>query len=155
MTAIITALLSAAAAFIGSWFAAKFALDRFRNEKLWERRAAAYTAVFDALHDQAKWLAAHADAMENSATIPREEKEKLANEALAAAATIRRRIDSETWLVSDAFIERVAKLASDLRVEAEDWPAYVEQGERAVETAIDDLRKIARRELRVPSDIIG
>jgi hypothetical protein len=29
MTAILTALLSAAAAFIGSWLAAHFALDRF------------------------------------------------------------------------------------------------------------------------------
>jgi hypothetical protein len=154
MMAITTAVLSAIAAFVGSWLAARFALDRFRHEKIWERRAAAYTAVFDALHDQAKWFATHADALERGRDIPDDEREKLAKEALEAAAAIRRRVDAETWLVSDAFLERIAKLADDLKVRFDDWPSYVEEGEIAIEAAIDDLRKIARRELRIPPDII-
>jgi hypothetical protein len=154
MAAIITALLSAIAAFIGSWLAARFALDRFYHERIWERRAAAYTAVFDALHDQAKWYSAHLQASMHGREISDDEASKLSAESMAAKSALKRRIFSETWLVSDEFLRRIAKMVDDLGERQGDWPSHLEAGENAVESAIEDLRNIARRELRVPTDRI-
>jgi hypothetical protein len=154
MAAIITALLSAIAAFIGSWLAARFALDRFYHERIWERRAAAYTAVFDALHDQVKWYSTHLHASKGGREISDDEASKLSAESMAAQSALKRRIDSETWLVSDEFLLRIAKMVEDLGKRQKDWPTHLEVGESALESAIEDLRDIARRELRVPPDRI-
>jgi hypothetical protein len=160
MTAILTALLSAAAAFIGSWLAARFALDRFYHERIWERRAAAYTAIFDALHDQQNWYAA-ADAMMDGRKQSAEEKAKVSADADAAEAAMMRRIDSEIWLVSDQFLDRLAKLLQELKdppgleeKRKEDAQSHLKACDSAFFAAIGDLRKIAREELRVPPDRI-
>jgi len=47
------------ASFFGAWLAARFALYRFYREKVWERKIAAYTAIFEALHDMGRWYEAH------------------------------------------------------------------------------------------------
>lgn len=52
LTACITAPLAAG-------LTARFALHRFYAEKQWERKVAAYTAIFDALHDITKWFSEH------------------------------------------------------------------------------------------------
>jgi hypothetical protein len=56
MTAVLTPLLAATAAFIGSWLAARFALSRFYRERIWERRAAAYTSIFESVHEYVRWV---------------------------------------------------------------------------------------------------
>jgi hypothetical protein len=152
MTAILTALLSAAAAFIGSWLAARFALGRFYSERIWERRAAAYTAVFEALHNHSNWFNYHIDAMKHARETSIEEVARLTAEYRKAAFELRRRIDSETWLVSDQFRQRVEKLVTELEEHQDEWIKHVAVGHVALETATDDLRQIARDELNVPHD---
>jgi hypothetical protein len=152
VTAILTALLSAGAAFVGAWLAARFALDRFYHERIWERRAAAYTAVFEALHDQAKWYGVHIRAMIKGREIPIDEAAKLSNEYMKASSDLQRRIVSETWLISDRFRERIEKMIEDLNERQEDWPTHLEKGQETLESAEEDLRTIARDELAVPSD---
>jgi hypothetical protein len=49
-------LLTLIASFAGTWFAAHFALRRFYREKVWERKTAAYTAIFEALYDMSLWF---------------------------------------------------------------------------------------------------
>jgi len=48
-----------------AWLAARFALSRFYREKVWERKTAAYTAIFDALHDMDQWFAEHLATFSN------------------------------------------------------------------------------------------
>ena len=45
-------ILSALASFAGAWLASKWALSSFYKQKVWERKLAAYTAIFEALLDQ-------------------------------------------------------------------------------------------------------
>jgi hypothetical protein len=151
-TAIVTALLSAIAAFVGSWLAARFALDRFRHEKIWERRAAAYTAMFEALHEQENWYTTHLRAEMVGRELKDDEKDKLSAESNAAEAALKRRLDAETWLVSDEFTKRLKRLFKDLERRSETWIDHLENGEVAIENALRDLRIIARRELGVPPD---
>ena len=42
-------IFSALASFAGAWLASKWALNSFYRQKVWERKLAAYTAIFDSL----------------------------------------------------------------------------------------------------------
>jgi hypothetical protein len=145
-TAIVTSLLSAAAAFIGAWLAAQLALNRFRHERIWERRAAAYTAVFDALHHNEKWL-----DMLDDPEVRHDDKLKAETAGLAARDAIFQKVDSEIWLMSDAFFHRFIQLTDELGTvqSLRSDSACVEAAKNAFTTAIRDLRKIARQELGV------
>lgn len=147
MTSIVTALLSGIASFVGAWLAARFALDRFYSEKIWERRAAAYTAIFEALHEQAKQLMSLRDI--GSA----KERDKLYAQLRAAEDALKRRVFSETWLLSDAFMNRFYKLSDEMEVRAESWSDNLEDGLCSFRAAHNDLRAIARKELKIPHDI--
>ena len=67
---------------------------------------------------------------------------------------LKRRVDAEAWLVSDRFIERIAEMVGDLgrNNDRQDMPSFFENGEAAVNRPIEDLRKIARHELKVPPE---
>jgi len=134
-TAIITAILSAAASFVGAWLAARFALDRFRHEEIWERRAAAYTLVFEALHDMQVTI---------EEAGPSEDNPKTLEDAIAA---LTRRVDSEAWLVSSEFRDRlVQEAAHTWDLNEGDWR---ERFLRSLSFAINDLRSIAKKDLSV------
>jgi hypothetical protein len=78
-----------------------------------------------------------------------EEVARLTTEYKKAAADLSKRIDSETWLVSDQFRERVEKLVTELDKRQDEWLKHLTVGYVALESATDDLRKIARDELKV------
>jgi hypothetical protein len=56
------AMIAALASFVGAWIAARLAFARFSREKVWERKAVAYTAIFDALHHIGRWYGKHYEA---------------------------------------------------------------------------------------------
>jgi hypothetical protein len=47
--------LTIAASFLGAWLAAHFALASFYRERIWERKAATYSAIFEALSVINRW----------------------------------------------------------------------------------------------------
>ncbi|MEY9365316.1 hypothetical protein ABH994_008095 [Bradyrhizobium yuanmingense] len=154
MTAIITAFLSAIAAFVESWLAARFALGRFRSEKIWERCAGAYSAVFAALHRHWLWYSTHQHALMHGKDLSKEETERLSAAYDQAQADIQTTLASETWPVSDPFRQRLDRLERELRKRSDDWFSHLENNESALRAAIDDLRTISREELKVPSDTL-
>src|ERR1700712_4893218 len=91
--------VTAVASFIGAWFAARFALSRFYREKVWERKAAAYTAIFEALHFIEQWFSEHQDAYFEQREISEEETKRLSKASNDAEAELARRLASETWLI--------------------------------------------------------
>jgi hypothetical protein len=149
MTALLTALLSAAAAFVGAWFAAHFALRRFYRERIWERRAASYTAIFDAIHDLRNWFDKQAASEVHGVEMTDANRETLSAAYRAAGSALRRRADSETWLISDAFRSRLEVLEQDLAVRHTDWIDHIEGNLTALDGALNDLRTLARAELAV------
>lgn len=131
MTALLSAILSAVAAFIGSWLAARFALDRFRHEKIWEKRAAAYTAIFDMLQElQTQWM----------------DESDIDHKAFVQAREIfNRRLASESWLMSSRFSEIVRTIERNARFRNADRIAY----SQIVSDTVPELRDIARSDLSV------
>ena len=92
-------LLSAVASFVGAWLAANFALRRFYKERIWERKAAAYSAIFEALHIIEQWYDKHYDAYFEQRELPDEVTKKLRTNADAAEEDLERRLAAETWLI--------------------------------------------------------
>src|SRR5690348_10963813 len=107
-------ILTIAGSFFGSWLAAHLALRRFYQERIWERKTAAYTAIFEALHYMGQLYDKHFEARIRLEGMADEETSKLAFEAgEKARAELQRRLASETWLIPDECRIRLEKLAAD------------------------------------------
>ncbi|MCC8963738.1 hypothetical protein H8A95_15820 [Bradyrhizobium sp. Pear76] len=149
MTDLLPAISSAAAAFVGSWLAARFALDRFRDEKTWERRAAAYTTIFEAFHDLDRWLNDEIGSLkfaDDNVKWVRESKESSARESNAAIA---RRIASESWILSDAFRKRFEAYKNAFVVSDDNNLSFLQAMRDHNRKAVEDLREIVRKDLNV------
>jgi hypothetical protein len=143
--------LTAIASFGGAWLAARFALSRFYQEKIWERKAAAYTAIFEALHFIDNWYSKHFDAYVTQQDMTVEETAKLRTAANDAEAELERRLASETWLIPDNCRLRLAKLTVDLKKREEDWFQYLDAGSATLKTATDELREMVHADLHLYS----
>ena len=140
-------VLSAIGGFFGAWFAARFALSRFYHERTWERRADAYTAVFEALHEMEKWFDKHIEGEQRAGELPIDEVARLTEDYKTAGADLKRRVAKETWLISDEFQSRLLALEDALSQPATYWPDYLENNYGAFQSAFRDLRQIARSDL--------
>jgi hypothetical protein len=144
-------ILTAVASFLGAWIAARFALSRFYQEKIWERKAAAYTAIFEALHFIDNWYSKHFDAYVTQREMTDEETAKLRAAANEAEAELERRLASETWLIPDNCRLRLKTLTSDLKKREEDWFQYLDAGQATLQTATDELREMVHTDLHLYS----
>jgi hypothetical protein len=142
-------VLSAIGGFAGAWLAARFALSRFYHERVWERRADAYTAIFEALHDMEKWFDQHIESEQRGRELTQDDKARLTEEYQTAGANLKRRIAKETWLISDDFRSRLLALEEALSQRVTHWPEFLENSSGALNSAFDDLRRIARSDLSV------
>ncbi|MHC2672601.1 hypothetical protein ACVI1J_004764 [Bradyrhizobium diazoefficiens] len=131
--------------------AARFALNRFYREKVWERKAAAYTAIFEALHFIDNWYGKHFDAYITQRDMTDDETAKLRTASVDAEAELERRLASETWLIPDKCRLRLAKLTTDLKKREEDWFTYLDAGQATLKTATDELREMVHADLHLYS----
>jgi hypothetical protein len=146
-------LLSAVASFIGAWLAAHFALRRFYKERIWERKVAAYSAIFAALHDIETWYSKHLGAHIKDRPIPDTVQEKLRLAANTAEDELERKLATETWLIPDHCRKRIAQLTADLSKQptSGDWVDYLTKGGWTIGTAINELRDMVRADLGIKS----
>ncbi|WP_159010041.1 hypothetical protein [Bradyrhizobium sp. S69] len=142
---------TATASFLGAGVAAWFALNRFYREKIWERKAAAYTAIFEALHFIDNWYSKHYDAYLTRRELSKEETDKLRAAANDAEAELERRLASETWLIPNNCRLRLKKLTTGLKEREEDWFEYLEAGQAKLQTATDELREMVHADLHLYS----
>jgi hypothetical protein len=145
------ALIAAAASFVGAWIAARLAFARFSREKVWERKAAAYTAIFEALHYIGRWHEKHYEAALIKEEINEEKRKKLQAEANTAEDELERRLASETWLIPPECRARLEKMITDLKNSAfkhrSSWDEYLDDSCFIVKTASDDLRSMVVQDL--------
>jgi hypothetical protein len=144
-------ILTSAASFLGAWIAAHFALSRFYQEKIWERKAAAYTAIFEALHFIDNWYSKHLDAYFSQRELTKEQTDKLRVAANDAEAELERRLASETWLIPNNCRLRLTKLTTDLKPRDLDWFQYLESGQVTLQVATDELRDMVHADLHLYS----
>jgi hypothetical protein len=143
---IITGALAIGSVFLG----AKLAFSRFRQERVWERKETAYTAIFGALYDMGRWFDEHWQSIEAYAELPEDRKAQLTADYQTARAALARRLASEAWVIPKVCRERLDKMTSDLLVRGgQDWVEHVESGDLIITTARDDLLSLVRKDLKL------
>ena len=140
---------SVVGSFAGAWLAAQFALRRFYKEKVWERKTAAYTAIFEAVHDMSTWFEQHFNAMVRSRDVPKERQSELADAYQAAKKTFERRLTAETWLIPDEIRKRLDDMqcALDQLDNLQDFSKIVIDGNEIIFTSTNELRELVRKDL--------
>jgi hypothetical protein len=147
--ALLVALISTVASFFGAWLAAHFALRHFYKERIWERKVAAYSAIFEALHIIGLWYEKHLDAYIEQRDLSAETTAKLQRDANEAEETLERRLASETWLIPEECRHRLSRLTSDLKTRPDDWFQYLDNATGALAKGTDDLRNLVQKDLRI------
>jgi hypothetical protein len=143
--------VTAIASFVGAWFAARFALSRFYREKVWERKAAAYTAIFEALHFIEQWFSEHQDAYFEQREISEEETKRLSKASNDAEAELARRLASETWLIPNKSRLLLNRLTQDLKTREQDWFQYLDTNLGRIYAATNELRDMVHADLHLYS----
>jgi hypothetical protein len=134
-------VLNIVGSFVGAWFAAQLAFNRFSREKVWERKAAAYTAIFEAMHTMSRWYEKHLEAAMLSRTLDVPTTDRLHAETNKAKDELALRLASETWLIPAHCRHRLDKMIDDLDDQRpESWEQYLQGGYSIIKAATDDLR---------------
>jgi len=140
-------LLTVSVSIASAWLSTRLALHRFYREKAWERKTTAYTAIFEALHDMNQWFVTHMDAYIREKELLEPEQQELSKSYREAKARLARRLDSERWLLPQAFLDRMKRLDAELAVDHEDWFQILDEGQFAMTAALDDLRSLVQEDL--------
>jgi hypothetical protein len=152
MNQILSSLIAAiVVSFPTAWITAHLALRRFYSEKLWERKVAAYTTIFEALHDMRQWFEEHINAFERGRDVADERSKELLANYNQAKRALARRLDAETWLLSEACQSRLLKMNKELDkpTTADTWYDHCDSGYGALASALKDIRVLVRSDLKL------
>ena len=84
--------LTIVASFAGAWIASKLALSNYYRQQIWERKADAYTSIFEAICTVERWPSKHWDASQTGKEIEEDRKLTLHKEANKAEEELERRL---------------------------------------------------------------
>jgi hypothetical protein len=147
ITPYLPALLAAIASFVGAWLAAQFALRRFYREKMWERKAAAYTTIFEALHQMYGRFDVeyHAELVGRPLT-PKEKKE-LGTKYREIKDNMYKTVAGQTWVISRQSSALLLKLDNELGRPRESELDLYSNGLVAVHDTTEQLKQLAKADL--------
>lgn len=139
--------ISAGAAFL----AAKLAAKRFREDKWWEKKMAAYAELVEALHEM-KWPPSeHFDAAIEGRDISEDESRALWNEFKAGRRKVWRLAEGSSFLISPTVMEAVREMEAELADarSAHTWEEHLDNQYGAVENCLKKIKELGAEELGV------
>jgi len=134
---------------VAAWLTVQFSLRRFRTEKWWGKRAEAYDRVLEALHNSKAFSRRHMQALERGQEVSDEEDAELRAQSAQARREIDRAIDLGSYLLSSEATERLKAYRKEAKARKESWFEYLESDLSAVDSCLEDVARIARRELGI------
>jgi hypothetical protein len=140
-------LISVISAFVAAALTASLSLRRFSNGKIWERKAAAYTVIFEALHDMSLLFEKEQKVTTGDTNLSRDEYVPRHLEHVDAQALLVNKVQSESWLLPDDCRKRLDLLMSELEERHEWWHDFIKYGHAAIQSSIIDLRSMVRKDL--------
>jgi hypothetical protein len=133
-----------------TWITARLAIQRFRAEWLWERRADAYKAVIEALHN-AKAVSTTYLRMEEHREEPTEKMQNDLNlRANLARNAIEKAIDVGSFLLSENAIDRLEKYMNEINSVSREqaFDSYLDENIAATGSCLNDIVPIAKEDLK-------
>lgn len=144
-------VLAALVAGIFGLLAVWLGLRRYRTERWWERKAAAYAAIIEALHTIEDTYDERIQALKKSVTLPIERIEKLRVAERDAHAEIRKYANQEGFLITKKAAEQLDDLSSFLGTEKptnDTVDKYYNDRAIAAMLAIDAVKREAKTDLK-------
>lgn len=135
----------------GAFLAAHLAMKKFRSEKWWEKRAAAYAELVEALHIM-KWpIGEHLEAAYESRDIPDEENNRMWEEFRVARRNIWKIADSSTFLVSGEVMSAVMEMERALgnARNAKSWIDHLDEEFAAIDRCLERVKQIGKSDLGI------
>jgi len=167
MNILISLIISVVSAVVSARVTLHYALKRFYFEKWWERKAEAYSSIFEALH-HLKNHADHelaADKVVEPSLRPRVEKvlEELKEKMTGGIAEIRKRADIGAFVISEEAVSVLHTLLTELdesvtkvkisqttALTIEDWRKHLNLRLSAINKCLESMRPIAEKDLKGP-----
>lgn len=136
-------------AIFSAWLTVKLSLNRFRAERLWDRKVVAYERVIEAFHKSKKFSSEHLDAEYVKRELPKERDTELRRLAQEALEEIRRTADIGSFTLS----QNALQLLSNYSRESEDddhihsWQEHLEHDYEVTDKYMKLFIEEAKRDL--------
>lgn len=148
LSAVITAPLAA-------WLTAHFSLRRFYSEKVWERKVAAYSTIFEALHDMEQCYERHYKSAGSRDELPDDVSDKLWDKYTESKEKLLQRVSAEAWIVAPDVRVVIAKLFEDLAFRHKYWIEMLDEGLWSIKETRRKLEGVVQKDLHLtPSAVI-
>lgn len=144
---------SVTVAVVTSVLTVRLALRRFYQEKWWERKSAAYSAIIESLHH----VREHADTNLTFSLcgrdLPPEGDKELTKQLESAMAALRLQRDVGSFVITEDAVAELNKLFVELDASTRTphWQEHLELKLAAIDKCLPELRRIARRDLQLNS----
>ena len=127
----------------------RFALRRFRAERTWERKVAAYTDIFDALYNISRHAKMRLEEIEEGATFVKEYEDEASRQASQGYDAIRRAAIKGTFVVGQAAASKLEQLVAlfDDPHHGDDAHDAISADLDAAKTVLAELRTIANADV--------
>lgn len=136
------------ATLLAVWLTSRFAWRRTHSEKIWDRKAEAYSAILQALHEMESSL----DSWMNDETLRRDISEEASQERRKRYKLARSQLQSvtgrEVWLLNPAVKLDVVELNNVLETHYDSWFEDLDASLFAVGNTIKSIAKLAKEELQ-------
>jgi hypothetical protein len=126
---------------------ALFAGQQAHLGRTWERKAEAYSAILEALHEMEEWFSQALDDEYVRRDVDDATSATRAADYRAARKLLRRTIAREIWLLPSAVQDRAAALNKVLTAHYDSWFEDIDAGCFEVRKSIADIAEMARGDL--------
>lgn len=144
-----SALVSMFVAWLAATLAARTTLQRFYKERMWERKATAYTTILEALYISQDWYSRHLDAEYEGKTLTEEKAKEMTRQSVEARTTMMRAVEGQTWLLSPQVKEAITTMDKALDQDFHIWSEMLDESWGAVRDAREAITALARRDLAI------
>ncbi|MEH0166710.1 hypothetical protein [Roseateles microcysteis] len=148
-TLLVQALCTFAIAVFSTWLTIRLSQRKFRAERLWDRKAAAYERLIDAFHKAKKFSSENLDAEYEGRQVSEERNDELRALAKEAREEIRRAADIGSFSLSEGALQLVTQYEIDVgdTKGITMWQEHLDHDYAVTDAALKDLIFEAKRDL--------
>lgn len=129
----------------------QLSVKRFRQERWWEKQVRAYEKIIEALHYSKAFSDVHLNARYEGKEVSQDKDNELRMKSAEAHREIERTADVGGFLLSTEARDRIRRYRQEASAakNTNDWIVYLEDDLAATSSCLEDLVKIARKDLKI------
>lgn len=136
---------------LAAFLASRWAVSKFYAEKIWERREIAYENIIHSLYDLIHYFRVHKDDYGQGTGLLEEMESEVFQKYISAATSLGKVADIGSFYISDDANKVLCNLRAREQLNYFEEPKFefMECEYQAHKKALDELMKIAKKDLRI------